>query len=271
MLAEDLPDAMSLSAMAGWNQTLDDWQLILQQESGNNWAATDQHRLIGTVTAIKYGRAAEWIGMMLVHPEYRNRGIGRRLMETVMSSTSKYYYLDATALGKLLYVKLGFTVQNHLHRLLYEPLSKKHLVDDSIISIQPEHFNSILTFDRQMTKINRSKLLRSLFRSAICKGWIVEKDSQIKGFMLSRAGRMHTQLGPLVSETLEVAEALVTASWRYHNQSCIIDVFDQRPAWIDRLKSMGFTENRQFDRMVQGTAVALGLESQWATAGPELG
>src|SRR6266508_4054897 len=104
MTESDLPAADRLRAFAGWNQTPADWRLLLALEPGGCFVALRAGEMIGTVTTMTYGRALAWIGMMLVHPDHRRRGIGSSLMRQAL----EYLYalgvpcvrLDATPAGR---------------------------------------------------------------------------------------------------------------------------------------------------------------------------
>ncbi|MEM7011507.1 MAG: GNAT family N-acetyltransferase, partial [Verrucomicrobiota bacterium] len=81
MTETDLAFADSVRAAAGWNQTLEDWRRILRFEPDGCFLAEFDRRPAGTATTICYGDVLGWIGMILVHPEFRRRGIATSLME----------------------------------------------------------------------------------------------------------------------------------------------------------------------------------------------
>ncbi len=120
LTSADLAFANSVRALAEWNQTLDDWQRFLAMEPTGcflaEWAGTPA----GTATTIVYGPALAWIGMLLVHPAYRGRGIGRALLscsiEHLDSCGVRCIKLDATPLGKTVYLRCGFEVEWNLTR-----------------------------------------------------------------------------------------------------------------------------------------------------------
>src|SRR5688500_17823494 len=109
---EDLSFADSLRALAGWNQTLADWERFLALEPDGCFLAEWQGVSAGTATTTVYGAELAWIGMVLVHPEYRRRGIGQALLERCIEYLSKRgvrcIKLDATPEGKRVYANLGF-------------------------------------------------------------------------------------------------------------------------------------------------------------------
>src|SRR5882724_8331694 len=109
---EDLQFADSVRASAGWNQTLDDWERFLTTEPDGCFLAEWNGAPAGTATTTIYGPDLAWIGMVLVHPEYSQRGIGRALLERCIERLRgghvRCIKLDATPLGKKVYDNLGF-------------------------------------------------------------------------------------------------------------------------------------------------------------------
>src|ERR1041384_2093827 len=77
----DLPFADSLRAVAGWNQTIRDWQRFLALQPEGCFLAEWNGSPAGTATTIAYGTEVAWIGMVLVHPDCRSRGIGTALLQ----------------------------------------------------------------------------------------------------------------------------------------------------------------------------------------------
>src|SRR5215831_16405050 len=108
----DIEAALTLQRLEGWNQTERDWSRLLQLEPAGCFAAEVDGRVVGTVTTTAYGRALAWIGMMLVAPEHRRRGIGRQLFSAALdhlcASGIAAVKLDATPAGQSLYEAFGF-------------------------------------------------------------------------------------------------------------------------------------------------------------------
>ena len=84
----DVAAAMDLKRLAGWNQTEADWRTLLQLEPDGCFAAVLDDQLIGTTTTTRYGSELAWIGMVLVRPDQRRRGIATKLLETALSRRS---------------------------------------------------------------------------------------------------------------------------------------------------------------------------------------
>src|SRR5580700_4974672 len=107
MLPSDLSFADSLRALAGWNQTPADWRRFLAMQPEGCFMAQWNGVPAGTATTTVYGSDLAWIGMVLVHPEYRRRGIGRGLLlkciEHLQARRVRCIKLDATPQGRPVY------------------------------------------------------------------------------------------------------------------------------------------------------------------------
>src|SRR5437773_4937082 len=108
----DLPFADSLRSIVKWNQTMNDWKRVLALSPQGCFIADWNGTAAGTATTISYGNELAWIGMVLVHPDFRGRGIGRALLnhclEHLQTQKIVCIKLDATPQGKLLYDQLRF-------------------------------------------------------------------------------------------------------------------------------------------------------------------
>src|SRR5688572_11538652 len=106
-------DAMlRLCAAAGWNQTPADVRRLLTLGPGGCFAAWDAGRVVGTATTTPYGAELAWVGMVLVDPAYRRRGVATALMGAALDHLRRRgvttVKLDATPAGRMLYERLGF-------------------------------------------------------------------------------------------------------------------------------------------------------------------
>src|SRR5580700_5524666 len=112
MTRADIPDGMRLKDLAGWNQTAEDWVRFLQASPSGCFVAEWEGHVVGTVTTIVYGDRFAWIGMVLVNPDLRGKGIGTALLERAIdhldASGVPCLKLDATPQGQPIYERLGF-------------------------------------------------------------------------------------------------------------------------------------------------------------------
>src|SRR5687767_9910723 len=112
LTSADVPQALELSAAAGWNQTPADWERMIELEPRGCFGIEADNRLVATTTLLTYGRDMAWIGMVLTHVDYQRRGYARLLvtaaLELAAARAIPCTKLDATDQGRSLYASLGF-------------------------------------------------------------------------------------------------------------------------------------------------------------------
>ena len=270
MTHADLPLGMQLKALAGWNQLKADWEVFLNNDLQGNFVAEYKGKAVGTTATINYDQKFSWIGMVLVHPDYRNRGIGRALLNHAIAHARPYgaIGLDATAAGAKLYRKLGFQTSSKWIRMSRSPSPLYPKLDTSqAIRLFP----AIITYDRQIFGANRAKLLQNIYQRNH-QIYFSTQYGQINGYTLSRQGSDALQIGPLIADNEEVAQKLLLQMLNHHSENrFFIDTFIQSKSWIDFLFSCGFKEQRTFSRMYLGKSDWGDLNRQFALAGPEFG
>ena len=113
--AADLAAVMELSRLAGWNQTIDDWQTLLRLDPLGCFGIEVDDRIVATTTLLCYGTRLAWIGMVLTMPDYRRLGFAQRLVQAALQRSAALKIasvkLDATPEGRPLYEKLGFQTE----------------------------------------------------------------------------------------------------------------------------------------------------------------
>ena len=103
----------------GWNQTMKDWRLLLDNPDNVCIVAEKDNRVAGTATALNHGNKVAWIGMVLVDKSLRGQGAGKMLLENIINRLQhiKSVKLDATPAGEPLYRKLGFIAEYKIFRM----------------------------------------------------------------------------------------------------------------------------------------------------------
>jgi GNAT superfamily N-acetyltransferase len=265
--------AFELSSLAGWNQTADDWRRLVDLSPEGCFKAVQEGRIVGSVTTTPLGNRVAWIGMMLVHPEFRRRGIARALMlraiELLRNRGFATIGLDATPLGKPLYEQLGFRTawgwsrwRNELPSIAGAGLSTR-----TAFGRGDRLTDELLAIDRSAVGFDRGEILRSLAQASS----VVISD---EGFAMLRPGRVASQLGPVVAKTATAARELIdrigVGSMR--PGSVIWDVPGNHPEAIAIARSLGFVPFRELDRMWLGDPLPEG-QPGWvhAIADPAIG
>jgi predicted N-acetyltransferase YhbS len=230
----------------------------------------------GTATTIVYSQALAWIGMVLVHPNCRRRGIGRALLgrciEHLRSHEVRCIKLDATPPGKKVYDALGFEDEWTLTRweraVANSPKSKQASSTrdcrdaDAIESLDVEAFGT-----------SRKKVLEPLLKQAQCALVSETECGRIEGYGLLREGSAACYLGPVVVESCDAAIQLLNALLPAAEKRKVYwDIPDQNGAAVELAKEHDFMPQRTLTRMYLGENATPGdPQRQFAIAGPEIG
>ena len=193
MTRADLPFADSVRALAGWNQTFADWERFLAAEPDGCFVAEWNGAPAGTATTTVYGLELAWIGMVLVHPEYRRRGIGRALLERCVEHLRargvRCLKLDATPLGKQVYDSLGFKDEWTMTRWVCPVTPPQTTAGElGLRSCRATDAELIEPLDVAAFGVSRQSLRRTLSRQSRCSLVLAPAGNGIAGYGLLRAG-----------------------------------------------------------------------------------
>lgn len=274
MTAADIGAGLRLCRAAGWNHLERDWMAFLALQPGGSCVATQEANVVGTVTTISYAGKIGWIGMVLVDSGFQRQGIGQRLLKEAMEILHgiETIKLDATPVGREVYLKLGFKDEYGLSRMIAGELV--HLpVSDAVAEIDQSEIEAVATMDAGVFGANRKELLQWLYNGQPSVAFVVKKHDEIVGYCLGRRGFNFFHIGPVAAVDMTTAKLLVAgAAAESDGMPVVLDVPHHHPEWINWLVGIGFREQRQFVRMFLGANDFPGEpKKQFAIVGPEFG
>lgn len=262
MTRADVPSGMRLKELAGWNQTASDWERFLDASPDGCFVAEADGGVVGTVTTIVYGGCVAWIGMVLVDPDFRGQGIGRRLLERAIEHLDELRVpalkLDATPQGRPIYAKLGFGDEYEIERWMLRrepatPGSRGSGDRTRSPGGRSPAVDEIADLDLEIFGADRSALLRSLQRDAPAFVQVRRQDDTVQGYSLGRRGSRADQLGPWVARDESSArELLEKFLHRSTAATILIDCVKRNRFALEIVRSLGFEFSRPLTRMVRG-------------------
>lgn len=261
---DDLKEGVELSSAAGWNQTAEDWEMLMDLTPDGCFALEADGQLVSTTTLLCYQRRLAWIGMVLTRAKYRGRGFARRLLAAALQHADSLEIetikLDATDQGRPLYEAFGFQVEQPIERWLRPGSAESQIIFDH--QPLPKH---VLDCDSKAFGVDRSILLQDLTHRS-------NTYSDSNGYLLARPGRTTAYLGPGVSSDPVAACNLIT---RTINDSAQVSwSWDLLPAnrhAVAIASELGFTRQRSLTRMARGKPLRGRDDLVYAIAGFELG
>lgn len=266
----DIPAAMKLKEAAGWNQTEADWRRLLKLEPEGCFAAIENDRLVGTTTTTRYGDDLAWIGMVLVDPQHRRRGIATRLMEAALSyldgnvATVK---LDATADGRPVYEKFGFETESWIER--WRGTVAVRSVERVAAAID---LDQLFALDRRAFNADRSRLMSYLVDESQVAPVLIKDHDGLAGYALARAGTRAVYVGPVVTtDPARVEHILDRMLDQLSGGNVYIDFSNECGVSSKVLADRGFVKERDLIRMTRGSHGVKTSPLVIAIAGPEIG
>ena len=276
MTKDDIPAGMRLKESAGWNQTEQDWATVLDVEPEGCWVYEVDGTVAGATTAVCYGQDLAWIGMVLVLPEFRRRGIARSLMQHTLAFTEARgvdcVKLDATNMGRPLYLDLGFEDEAPIERWGTVVESPAPATTDSGDPPPLTDGADIVALDRKAFGADRAALL-GLLADRYGQPWTLPG-----AYLMSRPGSNARFLGPCVAERTEDAGRLIRFLLNRHpGEPVFWDLLPDNQEVRSLAEALGFEPKRRLARMARTSGSYSKLRSQidealqYASAGFEYG
>jgi len=260
MRPDDIPKAEIIRQLVGWNQTEADWHRLLALAPDGCFVAEATGGAVGTVTTTSYGPHLEWIGMLLVHPDYRRQGMGSALLQQAIQHLQGTGVgcigLDATPAGRPLYARAGFGPVWELARWQGESLPDLRVSTaggEARAGIPARLWPALIDLDRRAFGVERPELLRALAAQSDRTAVAADAAGQTVGFGMMRRGARAQMLGPLVAANAESAVHILATLWAgLPQQPLVWDIPEPNQAAVQLAESLGFKKQRTLTRMAYG-------------------
>ncbi len=277
MMESDIGSGMRLKELAGWNQTEADWKRFLRASPNGCFVAEVDEEVCGSAATIIYGGRFAWVGMVLVDPALRGRGIGTKLLERCVEHLDSVgvpcIKLDATPLGKPLYEKMGFVAEYELERWILKREAKDARVLGPVEKMPAPLLDFVMKADGEAFGADRSATLRSVNEEEPRFTDGLWNAGGMEGYAFGRHGSFADHLGPWIAKDQATGERLLD---RFLEQSVrenvIVDCTTANPFAKRLLQARGFTFARPLTRMFRGKNAFPGRpELVCSILGPEFG
>ncbi|CUB11572.1 acetyltransferase [Bacillus cereus] len=241
---ENIEDIVALSSYIGWDYNRAEVETIFN--AGIVYGVwNERKKLIASAAIILYGEALASIGMVIVHPDYKGRGIGKAITSSCMNSVSARtpIMLITTDEGKPLYEKLGFRVVSYVSKYICNSYNgNDHCVgnEDYMMNYEVGDLKKIIKIDGYAFGTNRKEFLKKrMMQSEQCTV-VKDKEQSVLGYGLSIQTPENKIIGPIVAKNDEMAMKIVHALARGHNGKLRIDVPEGKKDFKKELEIIGF-------------------------------
>ncbi|MCZ6941539.1 GNAT family N-acetyltransferase [Bacillus mycoides] len=239
-----IEDIVALSSYIGWDYNREEIETILN--TGIVYGVVNEREeLIASAAIILYGETLASIGMVIVHPDYKERGIGKIITDSCVKSVSTQtpIMLIATDEGKVLYEELGFRAVSYVSKYICNSYNANyHCVgnEEYIVNYEERDLEGIIPIDEGAFGTNRKAFLKKrIMQSEQC---IVEKDKEqnVLGYGLSLQTSENKIIGPVVAKNDAMAMKIVHYLAKGHNGKLRMDVPEGKKDFVKELEISGF-------------------------------
>lgn len=221
--------AVDWAAAEGWNPGLNDTEVFWNTDPDGYVGAEYYGNLVATGSIVSYAAEYGFMGFFIVKPELRGRGIGtklwfhRRDLLRSRLGPEAAIGMDGVFDMQQWYARGGF---NYKHRnLRMEGVGKTGLIQKEIVPLSQISHNQLQEYDSKYFGCDRSRFLKqwTVMDNALALGFV--RDNQLAGYGVIRECRKGYKIGPLFSDTPEIAESLYEAMSNHAaNQPLFLDV-----------------------------------------------
>lgn len=258
----ELDTALSWAAGEGWNPGLRDADAFWAADPEGFYGMELDGELIGSASIVSHGGSLGFVGLFIVRPEWRGRGLGTefwkffvgRLRERLKPGASAA--LDGVFAMQPYYAKSGFVFTHRNLRM--EGTGVPGPVASELVELHTLPFEKVAAFDRAHFGAERPAFLRSWIRPAGGLGLGYVRDGGLMGCGVVRPCWRGFKIGPLFAGDWGIAGALFAAlSAHAAGQPLFLDTPENNPAALALAARHGMKECFGCARMVLGPAPAI--------------
>ena len=259
MRAEDLAEGLRLTQAESWSYRLEDWTFHFRL--GQGWVACDAGgRVLGTAIWWPYGEQFATVGLVVVDRHQQGKGIGRKLMNTVMEdAAARSLQLVSTRAGRRLYEQCGFNEQGAIYQhqgvvvstaLPHEPGAA------SLRAVTSADVSMIAQWDANSFGTDRTPVIAAVLERG--EGILAARHGRLAGYALARPAGRGTTIGPVVAEDEMLAIEMIARMLQRRTETMRLDIPAEATVLGGWLESAGITRVDGAAVMVRGTPMARG-------------
>ena len=273
MTREEVALAIDWAAQEGWNPGLHDAETFFAADPTGFFCAECEGEPVASLSVVKYGRDAAFLGLYIVRPQWRGRGFGWQLWQAGMASAAgRQVGLDGVVAQQANYRKSGFTLawRNVRHQATELPPVPQ---DERLVCLDALPFALVHDYDRAFFPADRGPFLRGWMQQSDAVGFGFVEGGALRGYGLVRRCRIGHKIGPLFADGEAVAETLYAAlaASAGAGEPVYLDLPEPNAQALALARRHGMRAVFETARMYTGTPPALPLERMYGVTTFELG
>lgn len=266
---DELELVLGWAAAEGWNPGRDDARAFLSADPEGFFLATDGELPVGSISVVNHNEAFAFLGLYIMRPEYRGRGIGYRLWQHALKHAGgRVVGLDGVPEQQANYEKSHFVHASGTTRFSGAPAPKD--VGD-LRPATPRDVPELIEMEAFASGYRKANYLETWFAGASSRvTYLREIDGRISGAATVRGCVDGAKVGPLLASDAQTADDLLCHAAKIFGPKVTVDV----PAGSNGLAELclrrGLVPGFNTARMYKGPAPNTRSEF-YAVASLELG
>ncbi|SIQ20417.1 Acetyltransferase (GNAT) family protein [Rhizobium sp. RU33A] len=268
----EVEELVDWAALEGWNPGHGDAAVFRSADPEGFIGFFVEGRLAAGISAVRYGDGFGFIGLYICHPDFRGRGLGRRVWEAGMAHLGdRAIGLDGVVEQQENYGRMGFataydTVRWSIDRMPALPASFTRCE-----AITEGDLAEILALDRAFFTAPREDFLSDWLKPPR-RAFLCRRQGVVAGYAVMRPCLGGYKIGPLFAMDGRTAEDLLKICLaNLKGEEVHLDVPEYQEGFRYLLGRLGFKRGFQTSRMYRGEPPSVQKTGVYAITTLELG
>lgn len=215
MTQEEAARLVGWAADEGWNPGLHDADIFWETDPGAFIAAELDDELIGGGAIVSYEGAFGFMGLFIVRPEFRGRGLGSQLwharLRLLQSRLGRGSTIGMDGVFEMQdwYAEGGFRFAHRSIR--YEGTGAAVVRAPGLVPAREVPFEQLAAYDARCFPAPRERFLQAWIDQPGSLALVALDGGRVHGFGVIRRCQVGGKVGPLFADDAELAEELYTA------------------------------------------------------------
>jgi ribosomal protein S18 acetylase RimI-like enzyme len=270
MTRAELDLALGWAAAEGWNPGLHDADPFHAADPSGFFVGLLGGEPAGCIASVAHDGSFGFLGLYIVRPEFRGRGLGLRLWQAGLDYLGKRTVgLDAVLAQQENYARWGFRPAYRVTRYRGAGGGARPA---GVVDLAGVPLDEVLAYDREVFPAPRREFLRRWLRPPYGAALGLVRGGRLAGYGVIRACHQGFAVGPLCADDEAGAEALFEAlAGHAAGVDVFLDVPAANPAAVALARRRGMNTVFETVRMYRGGPPPRPLHRLFAAATAELG
>lgn len=276
MRRDELDALVGWAADEGWNPGLHDAEVFWATDPEGFMAAESGGELAGGGAIVSYGGRFGFMGLFIVAPAHRGRGLGRRLWHERRTrllhrlEPGAAIGMDGVPAMRDFYARGGFRAAGRSAR--FEGVGAAAPTPAGLVEAREVPFGDLLAYDAGRFPAPRPAFLEPWLAQPGARALAAVADGRILGYGVVRPCRRGFKVGPLFAADARVASDLLTGLGdRAAGEPLFLDAPEANPVAAALARARGMREVFACVRMYHGPAPRLPCREIFGVTTFELG